>query len=238
MKRFFRLYSPFFLPMKTLAYIDGFNLYCGALKGTAYKWLDIFQLIQHIGYIQNPEIHLMGVRYFTSPVKAKIASHGELAVQAQNAYLKALKITYPDRIQIIEGFFSLSEAGMPRYQNPLIKSDRLSVWRLEEKKTDVQLALTMYRDAYLSDVEQLILVSNDTDQLPTLEAIKADFPHLRIGLIIPRLKTGDAKQRPSNANLEALADWTRHYIHENELAECQLPTLIKTKKKPVFKPDY
>ena len=26
--------------MRTIAYIDGFNLYYGLLKGTPYKWLD------------------------------------------------------------------------------------------------------------------------------------------------------------------------------------------------------
>ena len=32
------------LPIKTIAYVDGFNLYFGSLKGTAYRWLDmIFQ---------------------------------------------------------------------------------------------------------------------------------------------------------------------------------------------------
>ena len=51
---------------------------------------------------------------------------------------------------------------MPRYQNPLVKTDRVNVWRLKEKKTDVNIALNLYRDAY-KGVEQLVLVSNDSD---------------------------------------------------------------------------
>jgi hypothetical protein len=30
--------------MNTFVYIDGFNLYYGAVKGTPYKWLDIHQV--------------------------------------------------------------------------------------------------------------------------------------------------------------------------------------------------
>ena len=29
---------------KTIVYIDGYNLYYGLLKGTAYKWLDLLAL--------------------------------------------------------------------------------------------------------------------------------------------------------------------------------------------------
>jgi hypothetical protein len=31
-----------------IAYIDGFNLYYGALKGTPYKWLDIVALARRL----------------------------------------------------------------------------------------------------------------------------------------------------------------------------------------------
>lgn len=224
--------------MKTIVYIDGFNLYYGALKGTPYKWLDVVKLVNTICHIQNPATNLIGINFFTSPVKAKIATHGEQAVHAQNAYLKALRVLYPDLIRIIEGYFTLEEAGMPRYQNPLVKSDRVSVWRLEEKKTDVQLAIQMYRDVCQGIAEQIVLVSNDTDQEPALNAIKLDFPSITIGLVIPRFKLDSSEKRPSNRSLEALATWTRSYVLESELSICQLPNLVPTKKKPVYKPSY
>ena len=34
-------------------------------------------------------------------------------------------------------------------------------------------------------VDQLILVSNDSDAEPVLAAITEDFPHLKLGLIMP-----------------------------------------------------
>ena len=30
--------------MRTRVYIDGFNLYYGAVKGTSFKWLDLVEL--------------------------------------------------------------------------------------------------------------------------------------------------------------------------------------------------
>ena len=34
--------------MPTFVYVDGFNLYYGALKETAWKWLDLFALSEKI----------------------------------------------------------------------------------------------------------------------------------------------------------------------------------------------
>lgn len=37
------------IPLRTRVYIDGYNLYYGCLKGTAYKWLDLHVLFdKHI----------------------------------------------------------------------------------------------------------------------------------------------------------------------------------------------
>ena len=223
--------------LKTILYIDGFNLYYGAVKGTPHKWLDVVKLFSSICHEQNPSIEIVAVKYFTAPVKGSIATHGEQAVQSQNAYLKALRTLYPNLIEVIEGYFVLEEAGLPRYQKPLVKTDRLQVWKLEEKKTDVHLAIQMYRDA-CHGVEHQVLVSNDSDLVPALEAIRADYPRLTIGVVMPRLKRTGSDIRPTNTELDNLAHWTRHHIHENELAAAQLPNLIPTKKKPIYKPTY
>jgi hypothetical protein len=34
--------------MQTTVYIDGYNLYYGALRGTPYKWLDVVRLFETI----------------------------------------------------------------------------------------------------------------------------------------------------------------------------------------------
>ena len=42
-------------------YIDGFNLYYGALKRTPYKWLDLAKLCQHM----LPGDHIRHIGYYT-----------------------------------------------------------------------------------------------------------------------------------------------------------------------------
>jgi len=51
--------------MHTCAYIDGFNLYYGALKGTPWKWLDVPGLLAKI---LQPHHEILRVKYFTASV--------------------------------------------------------------------------------------------------------------------------------------------------------------------------
>lgn len=46
---------------------------------------------------------------------------------------------------------------------PIDKTDRVNVWKFEEKQTDVNIALHMYRDAIKQHYTQQVLVSNDSD---------------------------------------------------------------------------
>ena len=50
--------------MRTRVYVDGFNLYYGALKGTPFKWLDLVRLAYQLlpaGY------SVTKLKYFTVP---------------------------------------------------------------------------------------------------------------------------------------------------------------------------
>ncbi|MCC4821300.1 NYN domain-containing protein, partial [Vibrio lentus] len=53
-------------------------------------------------------------------------------------------------------------------------SSRVKVWKLEEKKSDVNVAVEAVFDALTDpELEQIVFVTNDTDILPALEKIKA-----------------------------------------------------------------
>lgn len=223
--------------MKTTIYIDGFNLYFSALKSTPYKWLDVVSLFSKICHIQDPESDIQKIKFFTAPVKGKIATRGEKAVQSQQIYHKALQTLYPEIFQIIEGFFIVQAVNLPKLQTPINKEERVGVWKMEEKKTDVNIALHAFRDA-MKGMEQIVLVSNDSDLVPVFEAIKEDFPTVRLAVIAPKLKPDEAEIRVNNKELSELANWTREYILETEFQNSQLPQKIKTTKKPIVKPSY
>lgn len=224
--------------MKTIIYIDGYNLFYGCLKHSKDKWLDVYQLLyRSVVHEQAPSSELVSIKFFTADIQARVATHGQAAQQAQQAYHRALTTTYPDKIHIIKGYYSLEMARLPKYQKPPNKNDRVDVWKLEEKQTDVNIALEAYRDASKGVAEQLVFVSNDTDLAPALKALREDFGEsLTIGVVIP--VRSSSTHRPGNTQLSAYANWTRKHITDRELGESHLPSLIPTKKKPIVKPEY
>jgi len=55
-------------------------------------------------------------------------------------------------------------------------------------------------------VDQLVLVSNESDAEPVVEAILEDFPSFKVGLIMPLPFQYDLrKARPASTGLSALA---------------------------------
>jgi len=83
--------------MRTFVYVDGFNLYYGAVKGTPYKWLNLVELAKQV----LPASHIVGcVKYFTARVSG---ADDPDAPKRQHAYLSALK-TLPE-IEISYGRF-------------------------------------------------------------------------------------------------------------------------------------
>lgn len=222
--------------MRTICYVDGYNLYYSCLKHTPHKWLDLDALLQNLLHEQNPKSELILVKYFTADIITRLSRHGEAAQHAQQSYLRALQLRMGERLEIIKGFHSLSKGSMLRYEMPASKANRVDVWRLDEKETDVNIAIHAYRDAIREQADQLVFVSNDTDLAPVLGAIRAESPGLQIGVIFPILRKTDEDARPGNAKLSAYADWTRRYIRSEELSRAHLPAIIATQRKPIRKP--
>ena len=75
--------------VRTRVYVDGFNLYCGALKGTPFKWLDAVRLATSLLLC---EYAIDRLRYFTARVSGKLEPQ---APARQQNYLKALS-TLPE----------------------------------------------------------------------------------------------------------------------------------------------
>jgi hypothetical protein len=98
--------------MRTIAYVDGYNLYHGRLKYTPFKWLDLQGLLLSILRIQTPSSDLTAVKLFTASIKARYARRGQESVVAQNTYHRALTAR---GVQIVHGRFTLSQERLPRY---------------------------------------------------------------------------------------------------------------------------
>lgn len=229
--------------MNTLCFVDGYNLYYGALQGSADKWLDLPALLAHILRVQSPDYRLCGVNYYTSPVIARLASRGQKSNDSQSRYIRALEAR---GVTVTLGKHRLAAGRAPRYieGQKADRQEQVRIWQLEEKQTDVNLALGMYRAAcraHLTEpqIEQIVVVSADTDLAPALKLIRADFPALRLGVILPHRGTAQHHQREAPGDLKEACDWMRRYLNDDELAAHHLPERIPLKRKPALqKPDY
>src|SRR5580698_1513650 len=118
-------------------YIDGFNLYYGALKGSPYKWLDLAALCRRM----LPDDTIQSIEYFTAIVSARPYDL-DLPVR-QQVYLRALR-TIPN-LSICYGHFLTHSVRMVLTgSNPTKK-----VWvdKTEEKGSDVNLAAHLLHEA-------------------------------------------------------------------------------------------
>ncbi|MBC7622340.1 MAG: NYN domain-containing protein [Aeromicrobium sp.] len=130
---------------------------------------------------------------------------------------------------------------MPQSQPgvPIDHALRHKVWQVEEKLTDVNIALNFYRDAVLRSADVQVVCSNDTDMMPAMAMVRVDFPDQRIGLVAPLPDPSITdSDRYVATSLQEHAAWTRRYLRHDELLAAQLPQQVPTRKKPIIKPTY
>ena len=97
--------------MRTRVYVDGFNLYYGAVKGTPFKWLDPVRLSR---LLLPPTCTIDRLLYFTARVSG-ISDPG--APARQHAYLCALR-TLPE-IEVHFGSFLSKTVWRPLVNLPV-----------------------------------------------------------------------------------------------------------------------
>jgi hypothetical protein len=90
----------------THVYIDGFNLYYGALKKTPYKWLNIKRLAETI----LPQNRITSVKYFTARVQGSESDPDQ--PQRQEILFRAFR-TVPE----IEIHSKALSPNQPEWQN-------------------------------------------------------------------------------------------------------------------------
>jgi hypothetical protein len=232
------------MALATAVYIDGYNFYYGRIRGSDFKWLDVVTLFDRLLKDQDPDTDLRHLHYFSAPALGRFATHGEASVIAQQAYLRALACVHPVRFKCTMGNHSYDKNGtkLPEFVKGQAydRNRRVLVWKLEEKQTDVNLALSMYRDAASGAYQQMVVSSNDSDVEPVLKAIRTDFPKIRLGVVTPRHPPteGQPQGRAVSSSLSSQAHWTRSYLNDAELEAAQLPRRVHTGKKPILIPEY
>ena len=137
--------------IKTYVYVDGFNLYYGALKRSPYKWLNLDALCKRI----LPDNEVVKIKYCTARVAPR-PGNANVHVR-QEAYLRALQTL--SNVEIIYGAFLTHTVKMPSAKDP---RQMVKVIKTEEKGSDVNLATHLLFDACQDAYELGIVISNDS----------------------------------------------------------------------------
>lgn len=200
---------------RVMFYIDGFNLYYGALRDRPYRWVDLEALCRC--YIK-PGFEFVGAKYFTAKLKDRPENPGQ--GERQRRYLRALK-TLPN-VEIFYGQFLVRTAI--RQLEKLPKRRRRgdiglrSVWIHEEKGSDVNLATHLIADGFRARYDLAVVISNDSDLKMPVEFVRDAFNP--VGIINPH---GDRRRSfaLSPHNLPEGSFYQR--IKPKKLRQCQLP---------------
>ena len=206
----------------TNIYIDGFNLYYLAVRGTPYKWLDLHRLCGSL----LPDHRLNQIRYFTARVQPR--AHDPTVRQRQGAYIRALE-TLPNLTVHYGAFRTRRKWAMPTHPIPGVTGP-IEVWNTEEKGTDVNLAAHLLLDGFRERYEQAVVISNDSDLALAIRMVRDDlgFP---VGVVNPNT---DAKA-VTPRELTAAATFTRR-LRVNALAGSQFPDQLRDDKGIITKP--
>lgn len=160
----------------TTIYIDGFNLYYGALRNTPHKWLDVEALCRRL----LPKDDINRIRYFTARITARPDDPQQ--AQRQETYLRALR-TLP-LVSIHFGHFLTHPVRLP-LANPGPSGPRTAeVLRTEEKGSDVNLASHLLLDAFQKNCDTAVVVSNDSDLRVPIRIAEQQLG-IRVGIINP-----------------------------------------------------
>jgi uncharacterized LabA/DUF88 family protein len=62
----------------------------------------------------------------------------------------------------------------------------------EEKQTDVNIAIQLFKLSIENKYDKAIIISGDSDLIPSINAVRKTFPDKQIGVIIPIGRRADA----------------------------------------------
>jgi uncharacterized LabA/DUF88 family protein len=203
------------IDLRTIVYVDGFNLYYRAIKGTPYKWLDLHKLLSRILRKQN---RIVGIRYFTAMVTGRIDINQP---RRQRVYLNALE-TIPDLTIHLGSFLAKSTTRPLSGTNP---PKFVAVDSFEEKGSDVNLASYLLHDGWQDRYDVDVVVSSDTDLITPIELVIRDLKK-PVGIVSP------SNQCPKG--LSDVAGFVRH-IRVSDLKRSQFPEVVTNMQGKVIK---
>lgn len=163
--------------LRTIIYVNGFNLYYGCLRDTTERWLDVGALCERL---LNEDSEIVGIKYFTAKVKGR--SGNPHVAQRQQTYLRALATV--TRLTIHYGHFVTRTAVRRRTKVRRGQSAFVEVEITEEKGSDVNLASHLLIDGFRARYDLAVVISNDSDLKEPVRFVREDLK-APVGILNP-----------------------------------------------------
>jgi len=186
---------------RAMFFIDGFNVYHSLIENRGFRkylWLNYSALAKRK---ISGQYKLAGIYYFSA-----IATWRPDSLLRHRIFIEALK---NENVQVVLGKFK-TKAVYCKECNQYFKSR-------EEKQTDVNIAVNLFKQAAFDNFDVAVLVTNDTDLIPVVKAVKDVYPQKKIGVLYPFGRW--------SSELHGACDFTKQTI-EKDLASCQFPEKI------------
>jgi len=219
--------------MKTIAYVDGFNLYYRLLReNRELRWLNLESFVKRF---LDEKSELIAINYYTARVKGRIDRD---APRKQQLYFNALE-SLP-MVTIHEGNFTVHKTWAklvlpPEFEPELDPGNELSepypekvrFYKVEEKGSDVNLGSHLVRDAFQNKYDQAVIVTNDTDLCEPVRIVREEVGK-PVGLLAP-------VDNPARS-LKDVASWVKH-VKKLDAGACQFPDRVRIPhRRPAVKP--
>lgn len=175
---------------RVICFIDGFNLYhaIDKLNKPHLKWVNLKNLASV--FIRSRSQKLIDVYYFSA--------YANWLIKSKERHVQYVKALHYAGVKLIIGKFKSKSRKCPKCE---------FCWNgYEEKNTSVNIAITLLNLAYKNEYDHAHLISNDSDLVPIIHAIKDNFPKKIVTIISPP-----------------------HYYHSNELIKASSNNKAKIK---------
>lgn len=199
------------------AYVDGFNLYKGALEDRPdLKWLDLLGLCRDL----MPNRILNKVYYFAAPLKNRFP--GDSANERQATYLRVLehsgvvivlghfrrdaswqRLTSKSRTQtlqpVLPSMIGVSQLALNRsWYAAAPDVPKANIWTHKEKGSDVNLASYLLRDIYKKSCDSALVISGDSDLATAIRFSTEEGAYIKV--VFPnRNRVPDALKRAAGS---------------------------------------
>ncbi|MEE4271567.1 MAG: NYN domain-containing protein [Thermoanaerobaculales bacterium] len=192
---------------RSIIYIDGFNLYYGAVRGGPHKWLDL----QKYFHMLRPDDDIQRIKYFTALIDGPRRANQEACLQALDTLPKVEIILGKYKYKSVKCTVRYCTYSGPReFQVP------------EEKRSDVNVATHMIDDAHCGRADRMILVSGDSDLVPAIHMVKQRYPTIQITVYVPSRNP----KRGAAVEIRGAAD-KHKTLPLNLIPRCQFPNPVQ-----------